>query len=75
MTISHNNFDSNQSISIGQAIATARRAAGYSLEDLAITTGLTVAELEALEGGSDADEARLKRVAGALQLQGLLNVQ
>ena len=71
MTISQSNFDSNQSISIAEAIATARRTAGYSLEDLAITTGLTVEELEALESGQDVDPAHLKRAATALQLSQL----
>lgn len=71
MTISHSNFDDNHAISIAETIATARKAAGYSLEDLAITTGLTVSELSALEDGKDRDDARLKRVAAALQLQGL----
>lgn len=74
MTISHSNFDSNQTISIAQAIATARQAAGYSLEDMAITTGLTVSEIEALESGKDTDTARLKRVMSSLQLQGLTDI-
>ncbi|WP_137136290.1 helix-turn-helix transcriptional regulator [Rhizobium sp. FKY42] len=68
MTISHSNFDDNRAISIAETIATARRTAGYSLEDLAIATGLTVAELEALENGTDTDSTRLKRVAVALRL-------
>lgn len=71
MTISQNNFETNHTISIAEAIATARRTAGYSLDDLAITTGLTVAELEALESGRDADPAHLKRAATALHLDHL----
>ncbi|MCJ8509067.1 helix-turn-helix transcriptional regulator [Rhizobium lemnae] len=71
MTISHSNFDNNRAISVAETIATARKTAGYSLEDLAITTGLTVTELTALEDGKDANPARLKRVAAALQLHGL----
>jgi isopropylmalate/homocitrate/citramalate synthase len=71
MTISQTNFENNRAISIAETIATARKAAGYSLDDMAITTGLTVSELSALEDGKDVDPARLKRVAAALQLQGI----
>ncbi len=71
MTISQTNFDSAQSISVATAIADARHEAGYSLDDLAITCGLTIAELEAIENGSDLDPARLQRVASALKLRSL----
>lgn len=72
MTISQNNIDHQDSISLAQALAEARRAAGYSFEDLAIASGLTVSELEALENGKDQDPARLKRVASSLQLNHLV---
>jgi transcriptional regulator with XRE-family HTH domain len=49
-------------------IATARTLAGYTVEQLAITCGLTSDEILALESGSDSDPARLKRVASALQI-------
>ncbi|MCO5732017.1 helix-turn-helix transcriptional regulator [Rhizobium sp. SSA_523] len=72
MTIAQNNIESVSSVSIASTLADARRAAGYSLDDLAITCGLTVDELEAIEGGSDLDPARLQRVASALQLRQLI---
>lgn len=71
MTISQTEFDTNKSVSIASTIADARRAAGYSLEDLAITCGLTVGELEAIESGSDLDPLHLQRVAAALKLPSL----
>ncbi|MDE1995328.1 MAG: helix-turn-helix transcriptional regulator [Rhizobiaceae bacterium] len=61
--------------SAGEAIRRIREAIGYSVDDLAVTCGLTVAEIEALETGADADASRLARVAAALQvpLSDLLN--
>ncbi len=71
MTISQTNFDASKSVSIASTVAEARRAAGYSLEDLAITCGLTVEELTAIETGADLDPSRLQRVAAALKLRSL----
>jgi transcriptional regulator with XRE-family HTH domain len=51
-----------------QKIASARNLAGYTVEQLAITCGLTTDEILALENGSDSDPARLKRLAAALQI-------
>ncbi|MFD1745675.1 helix-turn-helix domain-containing protein [Rhizobium helianthi] len=72
MTISQTHFNHHNSISLAEAIAEGRRAAGYSFDDLAIACGLTVSELEALEKGRDQDPVRLKRVASALQLHHLV---
>ncbi|MCY1667902.1 helix-turn-helix domain-containing protein [Rhizobium sp. SL86] len=71
MTISQTQFDTTKSVSIASTIAEARRAAGYSLEDLAIACGLTVGELGAIESGADLDPSRLQRVAAALKLRSL----
>jgi transcriptional regulator with XRE-family HTH domain len=49
-------------------ITAARTVAGYTVEQLAITCGLTADEIIALESGADSDLARLKRVAAALQI-------
>ncbi|MDQ1183478.1 MULTISPECIES: helix-turn-helix domain-containing protein [Agrobacterium] len=49
-------------------IASARNAAGYTVDQLALTCGLTSQEILALETGADSDPSRLKRVANALQL-------
>ncbi len=46
----------------------AREAKGYSIEDLAVTSGLTVAEIRDLELGIDANPSYLRRVAAALGL-------
>ncbi|TRL35875.1 helix-turn-helix transcriptional regulator [Rhizobium straminoryzae] len=48
-----------------------RRASGYSLEDLAVTCGLTVLELQAIEAGKDTDANHLRRVAAALKIPSL----
>ncbi|NTJ44844.1 helix-turn-helix transcriptional regulator [Agrobacterium larrymoorei] len=49
-------------------ITAARQAAGYTIEQLALTCGLTSQEITALENGDDSDPLRVKRVAAALQI-------
>lgn len=71
MTISQSNFDDQKTVSLAQALAEGRRSVGYSFDELAVASGLTVGELEALENGIDQDPGRLKRVATALQLHHL----
>ncbi|WP_018900714.1 helix-turn-helix domain-containing protein [Rhizobium sp. 2MFCol3.1] len=44
----------------------ARAARGYTLEDVAVTSGLTIAEVEALETGRSLDARRLARFAAAV---------
>lgn len=73
MTISVNNFASANGAklslqNIASAVAEARRAVGYSIEELAITTGLVSDEIVRIENGTDADPAKLKRIAAALQV-------
>ncbi|MCF6369597.1 helix-turn-helix domain-containing protein [Rhizobium halophilum] len=53
---------------LANAVSEAREAVGYSLEQLAVTTGLTVDELVAVEGGEGADPALLQRIASGLGL-------
>jgi transcriptional regulator with XRE-family HTH domain len=45
----------------------ARLAKGYSVEDLAVTTGLTVAEIEAVENGEVVPEHHRERVEHAFR--------
>lgn len=53
---------------VGSRVRAARQSVGYSIDDLAETCGLTGAEITEIEDGQDADPARLKRVAAALQV-------
>ncbi|MBP2233536.1 transcriptional regulator with XRE-family HTH domain [Sinorhizobium kostiense] len=53
---------------IAVRVRAAREAVGYSVEDLAVTCGLTSVEINEIESGSDHDPAKLKRIAGALQV-------
>lgn len=46
----------------------ARKAAGYSLEQVAITTGLTTAEISAIEDGREAEDTKVQRLAVALRI-------
>ena len=46
----------------------ARKAAGYSLEQVAITTGLTTAEISAIESGREAENSKIQRLASALRI-------
>ncbi|MBY3465769.1 helix-turn-helix transcriptional regulator [Rhizobium laguerreae] len=52
--------------SIGAVLAEARQTRGYSLDNVAETTGLTVAEVTALEKNADFDASRIRRTAAAL---------
>ncbi|WP_331375645.1 helix-turn-helix domain-containing protein [Sinorhizobium chiapasense] len=53
---------------IGAAVRRSREAVGYSVEDLAITCGLTGAEITRIEIGADVDPGRLRRIAAALRV-------
>ncbi|PSS59985.1 XRE family transcriptional regulator [Ensifer sp. NM-2] len=44
----------------------ARKARGYSIEDLSVTCGLTINEIAKIESGDDADPSKLRRIALAL---------
>lgn len=46
----------------------ARNLAGYTVDQLAITCGLTANEIRATEDGSDSDPLRIRRVAAALHI-------
>lgn len=50
-------------------VADIRRKRGYSLTDLAVTSGLTEKEILEIEEGGATDVAYLQRLAAALQVQ------
>jgi len=73
MTVSINNIKASQSGAVlsghvARAVAEARVAAGYSIDDLSLTTGLVHEEIVGVEEGLNADPAKLKRIAVALKL-------
>lgn len=45
-----------------------RESVGYSVDELALTCGLAINEISAMEAGTDADPGKLRRIAGALGL-------
>lgn len=53
---------------VARAVAEARLAAGYSIDDLALTTGLIHDEIVHIEDGSDSDPSKVKRIAAALKI-------
>ncbi|MET3778689.1 transcriptional regulator with XRE-family HTH domain [Rhizobium alvei] len=53
---------------IGLHVKKLRLDAGYSIENLAVTCGLTTSEIEDIENGLDDNPARLARVANALKI-------
>jgi len=46
----------------------ARETRGYTIEELSLTCGLAVGEIVDIEDGNDADPAKLRRIASALQV-------
>jgi len=50
------------------AVKAFREARGYSIEDLAVTCGLSVSEITGIENGEDTDPGSLRRIATALRL-------
>jgi len=68
ISVSHPYSGNKTDAPFAKKITTARDEAGYSVEQLAITCGLTTSEITALENGSDSDPLRIKRVATALQI-------
>ena len=50
------------------AVKAIREAHGYSIDDLAVTCGLSASEIIGIENGEDTDPGRLRRIAAALRL-------
>ena len=72
MNISANHLDQSEDkiidvSHVGSRVKQARQSAGYSLEDLAETCGLTIVEISRIEDGVEIDLQHLKRIAPALQ--------
>lgn len=72
MNISVNHLDQSQNdivnvSNVGNRVKQTRLSAGYSLEDLAVTCGLTSAEITRIEDGVEIDIQHLRRIAPALQ--------
>jgi transcriptional regulator with XRE-family HTH domain len=53
---------------VHNAVRAIREQAGYSLEQLSISCGLSLQEIADIEDGHDTDPEKLRRIAGALQL-------
>jgi transcriptional regulator with XRE-family HTH domain len=73
MTVSISNFHASLQNALAPEqvallISEARQAAGYSVEDLSVTTGLVNDEIIDIENGTDLDPAKLKRIAAALKV-------
>ncbi|TDK35053.1 XRE family transcriptional regulator [Rhizobium deserti] len=73
MTVCINNFQAaeNSALAASQVaslVAEARLALGYSVDDLAVTTGLINDEIIGIENGTDIDPGKLKRVAAVLKV-------
>ena len=71
MNISVNHLDSSESqiidvSDVGNRVKETRLAVGYSLDDLAVTCGLTSEEITRIEDGVEIDMQHLKRMAPAL---------
>ena len=52
-------------IEVASAVKQSREAVGYSVDQLAITCGLTNNEIVGIEDGADADPAKLRRIGAA----------
>ncbi|CAN7634952.1 helix-turn-helix domain-containing protein [Rhizobium rhizogenes] len=73
MSITPNNLNSSKASvvphsEIGTAVRRSREAIGYTIADLSETCGLTQDEISEIELGADADPAKLRRLAAALQV-------
>lgn len=73
MNISIHNLERSQDqivnvMDVGNRVKQSRLAAGYSLDDLAATCGLTVAEISRIEDAVEIDMQHLRRIAPALKV-------
>lgn len=68
ISVSHPHSSDQTHTPFAQKIAAARTSSGYTIEQLAITCGLTTQEIEALENGTDSNPSHIQRVAAALQI-------
>ncbi|WP_455874688.1 helix-turn-helix domain-containing protein [Rhizobium yanglingense] len=73
MSISLKNLDEFKAtvvsaMNVAAEVRKAREAVGYSVDDLAVTCGLVTNEIIEIENGENADPAKLRRIAAALQV-------
>ncbi|CUX52291.1 helix-turn-helix transcriptional regulator [Agrobacterium genomosp. 3] len=68
ISVSELNSDHETDAPFAKKVLTARTLAGYTVEQLAVTCGLTTTEIHALEDGTDSDPSRIRRVAAALHI-------
>ncbi|KXG85238.1 helix-turn-helix domain-containing protein [Agrobacterium bohemicum] len=68
ISISHPDYSDQTHAPFAEKIAVARKSSGYTVEQLAITCGLTTQEIDALENGTDSNPSHIQRVAAALQI-------
>jgi transcriptional regulator with XRE-family HTH domain len=73
MSITPSNLNSSKASlvpcsEIGTAVRRSREAIGYTIDDLSETCGLTSDEIAEIELGAEADPAKLRRIATALQV-------
>lgn len=52
----------------GSAVKSIRESFGYSIDDLALTCGLTTGDIARIESGEETDPSHLRRIATALNL-------
>jgi transcriptional regulator with XRE-family HTH domain len=55
-------------LEIGRKVKAARETNGYTIEALAVTSGLTASEITAIEDGLSTNIGHVRRVANALKL-------
>lgn len=68
ISVSEPHFSDETNAPFAEKIAAGRQSAGYTVEQLAITCGLTVQEITDLETGADNNPSHIQRVAAALQI-------
>ncbi|MBN9220435.1 MAG: helix-turn-helix transcriptional regulator [Mesorhizobium sp.] len=65
---SHASSEVSENGPIYTTLKAMREARGYSVEELSLTCGLAVDEIDDIENGREFDPAKLRRVATALRL-------
>ncbi|WP_112436862.1 multiprotein-bridging factor 1 family protein [Rhizobium sp.] len=64
--IEDSNVPTPLTIDLGDAVRSARNVAGYSIEQVAVTCGLTEMEISKVEAGHEGDRRLVTRIAKAL---------
>ncbi|WP_283192960.1 helix-turn-helix transcriptional regulator [Rhizobium sp. AN80A] len=64
--IEDSNVPTSLTTDLGEAVRAARHLAGYSIEQVAVTCGLTETEIAKVESGHEGDQRLVTRIAKAL---------